>query len=83
MATIFTGLIPGDERIIAIAGAGGKTSLMFALAHAFQRRGIRVITTTTTRILLPTPEQSSHVLLCSKKEDISARLEQELDRTAT
>ncbi len=81
MTTIFTALIRGDEQLIALIGAGGKTSLMFSLAHAFQRRGIKVITATTTRILFPTPEQSSHVLLCSKQQDISARLEKELENT--
>jgi probable selenium-dependent hydroxylase accessory protein YqeC len=71
---LFETLIRGDERIITITGAGGKTSLMFALARAFQKRGTRVITTTTTRILRPGPEQSSHVLLCSENDSITAPL---------
>ena len=42
----------GVERgdVVAVAGAGGKTTLCFGLAHALVRRGWRVLTTTTTKI---------------------------------
>jgi len=55
------GLRPGDT--ISLVGGGGKTSLMFRLAHELAAGGESVITTTTTRILPPTPEESPCVIL--------------------
>jgi len=37
-------------RLVSICGAGGKTSLMFALARAWVAAGERVLVTTTTKI---------------------------------
>ena len=37
-------------RVVSITGAGGKTSLMFALAREYIARGERVLITTTTKI---------------------------------
>ena len=37
-------------RLVALCGAGGKTTLMFALARAWVAAGDRVLVTTTTRI---------------------------------
>lgn len=37
-------------RLVALCGAGGKTSLMFALAREFASRGERVLVTTTTKL---------------------------------
>ena len=37
-------------RLVSICGAGGKTSLMFALARAWVAAGERVLITTTTKI---------------------------------
>ncbi len=65
MAALADALVRADERIIAIAGAGGKTSLMFALAHELRERGERVITTTTTRIRVPERQQSENLVLRS------------------
>jgi probable selenium-dependent hydroxylase accessory protein YqeC len=39
-----------SARLIAICGAGGKTSLMSALAREMAARGERVLVTTTTKI---------------------------------
>ena len=47
------GLCPGRERIVSIVGAGGKTTLMYALAGEYARRGLRVVAGTTTHILRP------------------------------
>ena len=46
-----TGIESISGRIIAITGAGGKTSLLFALQRKFCREGKRVIVTTTTHML--------------------------------
>ncbi len=39
--------------LVALTGAGGKTTLLFKLAEAFARRGARVVATTTTRMFRP------------------------------
>lgn len=49
--------------VVSIVGAGGKTSLMFRLAHEFRDRREPVLTTTTTKIMLPKKEQCRHVVL--------------------
>lgn len=54
----FTGLI-------ALTGAGGKTSLMFRIAGESAAHGATVITTTTTNIRPPTPDQSPALILTS------------------
>ena len=50
---------PGD--IVAIVGAGGKTTTMLALAQALAARGLRVVTTKSTRIHKPTMARSPFV----------------------
>lgn len=39
--------------VVAFVGAGGKTSAMFALARSLASSGLRILVTTTTRILDP------------------------------
>jgi probable selenium-dependent hydroxylase accessory protein YqeC len=57
-----------DREIISIVGAGGKTTLMFALAGELIADGARVITTTTTKIFPPTTSQSPATLLHQDRE---------------
>lgn len=45
-------LLP-DERIVAFVGAGGKTSLIYALARQLSGWGQRVLVTTTTKMMPP------------------------------
>jgi probable selenium-dependent hydroxylase accessory protein YqeC len=53
-----------EERgVVSLVGAGGKTSLMFRLAHEISAAGESVLTTTTTKILNPTPQQSSYLII--------------------
>ena len=40
-------------HVISIVGAGGKTTLMNAMAHVYQGRGQKVLITTTTHIMRP------------------------------
>jgi probable selenium-dependent hydroxylase accessory protein YqeC len=49
--------------IVALVGAGGKTSTMFALGREAGREGFRVVITTTTRIYLPPAETGQSVVL--------------------
>lgn len=51
---------PGD--IVAIVGAGGKTSTMFALSRALAAAGRRVVTTKSTIIYRPTMARSPGVV---------------------
>ncbi len=56
--------------VISFVGGGGKTSLMFHLARLLSQSGKRVLTTTTTRIFVPTPGQSETVLVESDPQAI-------------
>ncbi len=57
--------------VISIVGAGGKTALMFRLARELSRNGNRVLTTTTTKIYMPVPAQSSMVMISGSAETIA------------
>ncbi|MCY3958628.1 MAG: selenium cofactor biosynthesis protein YqeC [Chloroflexi bacterium] len=52
---------PGD--IVAIVGAGGKTTTMFALANALAERGLRVVTTKSTTIHRPSMARAPRLLI--------------------
>ncbi len=49
--------------VVAIVGAGGKTTTMFALAEALAARGLRVVTTKSTAIHRPTLARSPGVFV--------------------
>jgi probable selenium-dependent hydroxylase accessory protein YqeC len=61
--------------VISLVGAGGKTSLMFRMAREFVEAGESVMTTTTTKILVPTRDQASHVILSTCTNEILKRSE--------
>ncbi len=52
---------PGD--IVAIVGAGGKTTTMFALANTLAARGLRVVTTKSTTIHRPSMARAPRLLV--------------------
>ena len=54
--------------IVSFVGGGGKTSLLFHLAHQLVHSGKRVLTTTTTKIFVPSSEQSETVLVAANPE---------------
>ncbi|MFH1090818.1 MAG: selenium cofactor biosynthesis protein YqeC, partial [Pseudomonadota bacterium] len=58
----------------ALVGAGGKTTLMFALASALATKGCQVITTTTTKIFHPRADQSPAVILGTELRLFTAAL---------
>lgn len=58
-------------HIVCLVGGGGKTSLMFALAHAAADHGMRVLVTTTTHIGIP----KDHPVVSSSEEAKAAFLE--------
>ncbi len=58
----------GAREHVALVGAGGKTSLMFALAHELQGLGQKVVTSTTTKIWLGEASKSPRTI-CIAQED--------------
>lgn len=55
--------IDSTIRSVALVGAGGKSSLMYALAREMVARHEKVITTTTTKILPPKSDESPWLIL--------------------
>jgi probable selenium-dependent hydroxylase accessory protein YqeC len=55
--------IDSSTRCLSLVGAGGKTSLMYALAKKLVHRGKTVICTTSTKIYPPDKDQPSKVFL--------------------
>src|SRR5215467_5731569 len=49
--------------LIAIIGAGGKTTTMYTLASELARQGKRIITTTTTQIFYPEPDETDLLII--------------------
>ncbi len=60
------GIIPGD--VIALVGAGGKTSIMFTLAEELALSGYKVIVATTTHIYFPNHGAVDRLLVFEEKE---------------
>lgn len=63
----------GDRGVISIIGAGGKTSLMYCLARELVSTGKKVLTTTTTKIFMPTREESPATIVNRSPEKIVDR----------
>ena len=69
MTALRQALMLAGHGVISLVGSGGKTSLMFRLAHELFLAGESVLTTTTTKIFEPKPEQSSCLIVSDKIED--------------
>jgi probable selenium-dependent hydroxylase accessory protein YqeC len=65
--------------VLSLTGSGGKTSLMFNLARLLVRSGKTVLTTTTTKILVPTAEQSETLLINADPQTILRQTSSRLD----
>ena len=63
MVSLRESLMLTDGGVVSIVGAGGKTSLMFRIARELSQAGESVLTTTTTKILMPDKDQSSRVIV--------------------
>ena len=61
---------------VALVGAGGKTTLMFALAEELRSRGSRVLTGTTTKVRQEQAESARQVILT----DLDSRWRDTLER---
>jgi probable selenium-dependent hydroxylase accessory protein YqeC len=71
--------IEGRE-VVSLAGAGGKTTLMFRLAKELSLAGKKVVTTTTTKILEPAPEETGFLFVDSDEQRIKDFLRGHLDQ---
>ncbi len=58
--------------MIALVGAGGKTTTMLALAKAYAAAGKRVLITTTTRIYVPSEAAIDRLVILPEKLDWAA-----------
>lgn len=63
-------IITDEKQIISFVGAGGKTSLIYALAKEFDKLGKKVIVTTTTHMFMP----ENNVVLTENINDIKNML---------
>ena len=69
----------GAREMISLTGAGGKTTLMFRLALELSIEGKKVITTTTTKILEPSEDETSHLFVSGDEERIKEFVDRHLD----
>jgi probable selenium-dependent hydroxylase accessory protein YqeC len=69
-----------EREMISLVGAGGKTTLMFCLAKELVLQGKKVITTTTTKILEPSSEETSCLVVDSDERRVQRLVALHLDR---
>jgi probable selenium-dependent hydroxylase accessory protein YqeC len=67
-----------DHEIIALTGGGGKTALLFTLTQELLDKGLRVITTTTTKIFEPLPDQTPFLIIEADQGKAMASVEEGL-----
>ena len=68
------------REMISLVGAGGKTTLMFRLAKELFLNGKKVVTTTTTKILEPTPGETGSLFIDPDEEKIKDFVWRHLDQ---
>ncbi|MBM3134653.1 MAG: molybdenum cofactor cytidylyltransferase [Chloroflexi bacterium] len=64
----------GHKEVVALVGAGGKTTLLYRLASGLAAAGWRVVVTTTTRLREPAAGQVPALLLAADADDLLRRL---------
>jgi molybdenum cofactor cytidylyltransferase len=65
------GIRPGD--VVALVGAGGKTTTAMRLADEIAAAGGRAVFTTTTKIFEPIPRQNEALLVTNDETELLAR----------
>jgi probable selenium-dependent hydroxylase accessory protein YqeC len=73
----------GAGAYVFLIGGGGKTSLMFALAHELAGRGLRVLTTTSTRIRRPREAECPALVVSDDVGEVILRLREGGERHVT
>jgi probable selenium-dependent hydroxylase accessory protein YqeC len=66
------GIAAGD--LVSIAGAGGKTSLMYTLGGELAAAGQRILLTTTTKIIYPEDSRVGRIILGPETGDTMASI---------
>ncbi len=79
MASLREGLMLEGGGVVSLVGGGGKTSLMFKLARELSMAGETVLTTTTTKIIEPSQDQTSRVILSGSAPNLLERADEMLD----
>jgi len=69
-----------DREVVSLVGAGGKTTLMFALARELSIRKKGILLTTTTKIWDPEPSDEFSVFLSSRLARVKEWVKENLDR---
>jgi len=67
------------REMISLAGAGGKTTLMFRLAKELFLKGKKVVTTTTTKILEPASGETVSLFINLDEEELKQFVHKHLD----
>lgn len=67
------------REVISLTGAGGKTTLMFRLAKELSLTGKKIVTTTTTKILEPSPGETVSLFVHTDEEEIKQFIDTHLD----
>ena len=80
MVSLREGLMLEGGGVVSLVGGGGKTSLMFNLARELSMVGDTVLTTTTTKILEPSRDQTSCVILSGSVPNILDRANELLNK---
>ena len=70
MVSLREGLMLAGGGVVSLVGAGGKTSLMFRLARELAEVGQTVLTTTTTKIFEPSPDQATQLILTASASEL-------------
>jgi probable selenium-dependent hydroxylase accessory protein YqeC len=66
---------------IAIVGAGGKTSLLLALAEELRSKGGKAITTTTTKVRISEARKAPDMLLISATTALDERIKDGIEKS--
>lgn len=64
--------------IVALTGAGGKTTTMFAIGQEAIKLGWKVVMTTTTRIFAPKPDQLLKLIIETTPEGLLSKIKTNL-----
>jgi probable selenium-dependent hydroxylase accessory protein YqeC len=70
----------GRGEVISLVGGGGKTTIMFALARELALSDGCVVTTTTTKILEPSPSETPLLLVETDEEELMRLLLANVDK---
>lgn len=80
VVTLAEALGVGPHEVLALVGAGGKTTALFRLAEELRARGAGPVVTTTTRILVPPPSPRVELVIEPARGDAAAAVARVLAR---